>query len=190
MRESKKRGNLIKPAANCVSSTLEKRAKKIATKTQSNFNDNIKGIYHQSDEVRLKVMEFSVNRMDFQINFGNENQTEKNSQVQSVVKAIDQGQISRDSYRELAAVEHHLPRENSISNERIAITDYMNKIIKILLVDMKKKDELEKIIESEESGFMNSEIVQEVINTMGLGIRRSAKDILYYLIHNYKNKKY
>ena len=94
----KKRGNLIKPAANCVSSILEKRAKKIATKTQSNFNDNIKGIYHQSDEVRLKVMEFSVNRMDFQINFGNENQTEKNSQVQSVVKAIDQGQISRDSY--------------------------------------------------------------------------------------------
>ncbi|CAB5190847.1 unnamed protein product [Rhizophagus irregularis] len=31
-RESRKRGNLIKPAINCTSSTLEKRAKKIASK--------------------------------------------------------------------------------------------------------------------------------------------------------------
>ncbi|CAG8682466.1 841_t:CDS:2 [Funneliformis mosseae] len=140
------------------------------------------GIYHQSDEVKLKAMEFSVNQIDFQVNFGYEDQVKKNSQIQSVVKAVDQGQISRDSYRELAAVEHHLPRDNSVSNERIAITNYMNNIIKISLVNKKEKNELEDIKESEKSDIMNFEIVQEVVNTIGLGIRRSIKDILYYII--------
>src|SRR3954465_14595103 len=60
-RESRKRGNLIKPAINCISSTLEKRAKKIATKIQSNFKNDIKGVYHQSDQVMLRNVEFSVN---------------------------------------------------------------------------------------------------------------------------------
>ncbi|RGB22090.1 hypothetical protein C1646_822675, partial [Rhizophagus diaphanus] len=71
--------------------------------------------------------------------------------------------------------------ENTVSNERIAITKHMNKIIKFSLVNMKDKNELNNIT-SQEPDITNSEIVQEVINTMGLGIRRSAKDILVYLI--------
>ncbi|CAI2199154.1 7981_t:CDS:1, partial [Funneliformis geosporum] len=51
---------------NCTLSTLEKHVKKIATKMQSNFSNDIKGIYHQSDEVKLKAIEFSVNKIDFQ----------------------------------------------------------------------------------------------------------------------------
>ncbi|POG66169.1 hypothetical protein GLOIN_2v1780831 [Rhizophagus irregularis DAOM 181602=DAOM 197198] len=138
-RESRKRGNLIKPAINCTSSTLEKRAKKIASKVRANYEED-------------------------------ENQMEKDYQLQSIVKAIDQGQIPRDSYRDLAATEHHLPRENTVSNERIAITKHMNKIIKFSLVNMKDKNELNNIT-SQEPDIMNPEIVQEVINTMGLGIR-------------------
>ncbi|UZO15790.1 uncharacterized protein OCT59_007205 [Rhizophagus irregularis] len=150
-RESRKRGNLIKPAINCTSSTLEK-------------------------------LEFLVNKLDFQLDYEeDENQMEKDYQLQSIVKAIDQGQIPRDSYRDLAATEHHLPRENTVSNERIAITKHMNKIIKFSLVNMKDKNELNNIT-SQEPDIMNPEIVQEVINTMGLGIRRNAKDILVYLI--------
>ncbi|RIA88168.1 hypothetical protein C1645_826764 [Glomus cerebriforme] len=48
-RESRKRENLIKPAINCIPSTLEKHAKNLATKIQSNFKNDVKGIYHQSD---------------------------------------------------------------------------------------------------------------------------------------------
>ncbi|CAB4434855.1 unnamed protein product [Rhizophagus irregularis] len=181
-RESRKRGNLIKPAINCTSSTLEKRAKKIASKVRASFNNDIKGVYHQSDEIVLKSVEFSVNKLDFQLDYEEgENQMEKGHQLQSIVKAIDQGQIPRDSYRDLAAAEHHLPRENTVSNERIAITKHMNKIIKFSLVNMKDKNELNNIT-SQEPDITNPEIVQEVINTMGLGIRRSAKDILVYLI--------
>ncbi|CAB4411412.1 unnamed protein product [Rhizophagus irregularis] len=49
-RESRKRGNLIKPAINCTPSTLEKRAKKLATKIQSNFKNDDKG-YGPENEI-------------------------------------------------------------------------------------------------------------------------------------------
>ncbi|CAG8670757.1 2208_t:CDS:2, partial [Rhizophagus irregularis] len=54
---------------NCTSSTLEKRAKKIASKVRASFNNDIKGVYHQSDEIVLKSVEFSVNKLDFQLDY-------------------------------------------------------------------------------------------------------------------------
>ncbi|PKC57799.1 hypothetical protein RhiirA1_497283 [Rhizophagus irregularis] len=189
-RESRKRGNLIKPAINCTPSTLEKRAKKLATKIQSNIKNDVKGVYHQSDQVILNNIEFSVNKKDcFQVNYGPENEINKTHKLRSVVKAVDQGQISRESYRELAAVEANLPRENSVSNERIAITDNMNQLIKISLVDMNGRDKLEEALGSDESEFRNPEITQEAIDIMGIGIYRSIKDILNYIIPYLKEKK-
>ena len=189
-RESRKRGNLIKPAVDCIPSTLEKRAKKIAAKIQSNFKNDIKGIYHQSDQVILKNVEFSVNETNnFQVNYGPENQVNRTHQLRSVVKAIDQGQIPRDSYRELAAVEIHLPHENSVSNERIAITNHMSRLIKISLIDMNRKDQLEETLESDTSEFTNPEITHEAINIMGVGIYRSVRDILCYIISHLKKKR-
>ncbi|CAB4397684.1 unnamed protein product [Rhizophagus irregularis] len=64
-RETRKRGNLIKPAIDCIPSTLEKRAKKIAARIQFNFKNDVKGVYHQSDQVILKNVEFSVNEMNY-----------------------------------------------------------------------------------------------------------------------------
>ncbi|CAJ0747305.1 15168_t:CDS:2 [Entrophospora sp. SA101] len=180
-REARRRGHLIKPANNCVQSTLEKRAKKIAERTQVSFNNNVKEIYHESDKVMLKEIEFTLNDMDFQVNYGYE-QEKKNHQIQSIVKAVDQGQISRCSYQNLAAAEYNLPRLGSVSDERTAITNYMNQIIKISLVDIKKINEPEESIESEEEDIVDLEIIQKVIDTMGIGIRRSAKDILCYII--------
>ncbi|CAJ0913504.1 10607_t:CDS:1, partial [Entrophospora sp. SA101] len=58
----------------------------------------------------------------------------------------------------------------------------MNQIIKISLVDIKKINEPEESIESEEEDIVDLEIIQKVIDTMGIGIRRSAKDILCYII--------
>ena len=189
-RESRKRGYLIKPALECSSSTLVKRAKKIAAKIKSSFNSSIKETYHQSDQVILENVEFSVNANDyFQVNFGSENEVDNVHKLQSIVKSIDQGQISRDSYRNLAAAEIHLPRENSVSNERIAITNHMNQLIKISLVNMNGQNESEEIMKVNEPDITNSEITQEVINTVGLGVYRSAKDILYYIIPHLKKKK-
>lgn len=75
-----------------------------------------------------------------------------------MVKAVDQGQISRESYQELAAVEANLLCKNSVSNERIAITDNMNQLIKISLVDINERDKLEEALGSDESEFRNPEI--------------------------------
>ncbi len=58
----------------------------------------------------------------------------------------------------------------------------MNNIIKILLVNIKEKNELENIIESKKSNIINFEIIQKIINTIGLDICYSIKNILYYFI--------
>ncbi|RIA79338.1 hypothetical protein C1645_840922 [Glomus cerebriforme] len=151
-------------------------------------SNNTEGIYHKSDRVALESVEISVNKTDyFQINFGSENKVDQSCKLQSVVKAIDQGQISRDSYRDLAAVETNLPQEHSVSSERIKITDHMNQLIKISLVNMSRQNELEEIIE--EPDITNAEITQEVIDTVGTGIYRSAKDILLYIVTQLKKKK-
>ncbi|RHZ73167.1 hypothetical protein Glove_232g44 [Diversispora epigaea] len=65
-RESKRRGNLIKPAINY--------------------------------EIKLKTIEFSVNQIDYQINYGAKNWIEENNHIQSMIKAVDHGKTSRDSY--------------------------------------------------------------------------------------------
>ncbi|RGB31286.1 hypothetical protein C1646_764281 [Rhizophagus diaphanus] len=57
------------------------------------------GIYHQTDQVVLRNIELFVNETNhFQVNFGSENEVDKTHHLRSVVKAVDQGQISRDSY--------------------------------------------------------------------------------------------
>src|SRR5687767_6782927 len=54
---------------------------------------------------------------------------------------------------------------------------------------MNGKNEIEESIKPKESEFTNSEITQEVINTIGVGIHRSAKDILCYIIPYLKKEK-
>jgi hypothetical protein len=65
----------------------------------------------------------------------------------------------------------------------------MNQLIKMTLVDMNGRIELGEATEPNESEFTNSEITQEVINAIGIGVHRSAKDILYYIIPHLKKEK-
>jgi hypothetical protein len=157
---------------------------------QPNFKKDVKEIYHQSDQVTLKNVEFSVNEINyFQVSYGPENEADKACQLQSIVKAVDHGQISRDSYRDIAAAEIHLPHEYTVSNERITITNHTNQLIKISLVDTSRQNNLEEITETNEPDITNPEITWEVMNTIGIGIHRSAKDILSYIIPQLKKKK-
>src|SRR5437764_4695028 len=57
----------------------------------------------------------------------------------------------------------------------------MNQIIKITLVNLKENNNLIDVI-SGEPDISNPEIVREVVNTIGIGVYRSANDILSYLI--------
>ncbi|GBC05570.1 hypothetical protein RclHR1_00630017 [Rhizophagus clarus] len=99
---------------------------------------------------------------------GPENEINRTHQLRSVVKAVDQDQISRESYRELAAVENNLSRKNSVSNERITITNNINQLIKISLVNMNGRDKLEEALGSDESEFRNPEITCKAIDIMGI----------------------
>ncbi|RIA87237.1 hypothetical protein C1645_828071 [Glomus cerebriforme] len=41
----------------------------------------------------------------------------KETKNESMFKALDEGSVSRDSYRRLCAIESHLPREGAVSKE-------------------------------------------------------------------------
>ena len=82
-------------------------------------------------------------------------------------------------------MDNHLPREISVSIKRIAITNHMNELIKISFIDVNEKNKLDVTLGSDESEFANPEITQEAINIMGIGIYRSVKDVLSYIIPAY-----
>jgi predicted transcriptional regulator len=100
--------------------------------------------------------------------------------LQFVVKAVDYGQISRDSYWDLIAAEINLPHEYFILIERINIINYINQLNKISLVNMNKQNELNEIIKK--LNIINAKIIQEVIDTVEVDIYHSVKNILYYII--------
>ncbi|RHZ79718.1 hypothetical protein Glove_141g31 [Diversispora epigaea] len=115
----------------------------------------------------------------------------EDNHIQSVVKAIDRGQISRDSYRDLTATDYHLIREYSISNKRIEITKHMNQVIKFSLVNVKENNNFDNLenLEFEEPHITNTDIIREVSNIIGIGVNRSAKDILCYIIPHLQKKQ-
>jgi hypothetical protein len=63
----------------------------------------------------------------------------------------------------------------------------MNNLIKTSLINMSKQNELEGLIE--EPDITNTEIIQEVVDTAGIGIYRSVKDILLYIIPQLKEER-
>ncbi|RHZ53700.1 hypothetical protein Glove_438g53 [Diversispora epigaea] len=129
--------------------------------------------------------------MEYQVNFGSKNKIKEDNHIQSVVKAIDRGQISRDSYRDLTATDYHLIREYSISNKRIEITKHMNQVIKFSLVNVKENNNFDNLenLEFEEPHITNTDIIREVSNIIGIGVNRSAKDILCYIIPHLQKKQ-
>src|SRR6185436_6680062 len=115
------------------------------------------------------------------------NQLHENNRIQSIVKAIDHGKISRDSYRDLAATDYHMERIYSVFDKRIEITNSINKKIKFSMINM-KENEL-KNIEDEEPDIADADIIKEVTDTMGIGILRSVKDILCYIIPHLQKRQ-
>ncbi|PKK74670.1 hypothetical protein RhiirC2_774502 [Rhizophagus irregularis] len=65
----------------------------------------------------------------------------------------------------------------------------MNQLIRISIVDISRCNELEEIAELNEPDIVNHEVAQEVINTIGIGIYCSAKDILCYIISYLEKNK-
>ncbi|PKY57798.1 hypothetical protein RhiirA4_549808 [Rhizophagus irregularis] len=139
-REGKRRAHILKPIDQCGNSTLTKRAMSIGKHILAEFNEKTQKLYNLEDVPALESICYSVNKKHtFNISYENEDKTKKKQKLESIVRALDEGNIPRDSYRRLCAIEHNLPREGEISKERININEIMVQLIPITIVDINKE---------------------------------------------------
>ncbi|EXX58949.1 hypothetical protein RirG_193160 [Rhizophagus irregularis DAOM 197198w] len=146
------------------------------------FNEKIQKLYNLEDVPALENICYSVNKKHtFNISYENEDKTKKKQKLESIVKALDEGNIPRDSYRRLC----NLPREGEISKERININKIMVQLIPITIIDINTKSQVD---ESEGVDIDDESITQEVINAVGKSGYRNINNILYYLVSNLVQK--
>jgi len=132
-----------------------------------------------NDQVILNQISYSVNHMDFIIDYNQKDNEKNTKKLMSLAKAIDQNHISREGYRAIAAIESNLDHEWVLSEQRLKITKAMNRKIAITNIDIPLQNEL---YFAEDSNISGVEIFYNVNQNIGKGGYRSAKDILIYVI--------
>ncbi|CAG8497348.1 4453_t:CDS:2, partial [Racocetra persica] len=88
----------------------EDRANKIAKLEYQTFEEKCKDLFHSNDNPTLRSIIYELPNQIWTINYHPKNKIQ-NKQVEEIVYALDQGNISQESYRSLAAISYELPRE-------------------------------------------------------------------------------
>jgi hypothetical protein len=162
-------------------SILTKRAKSMTKQVFNDFTNISKQYYNPEDKPLLKEVQFSVNDFKFKIRIGDEDVAVKKYKSEAMMMAIDNGQISRDAYRDLTTIEEELPREWIIAEKRKEINNKMNNKIKINIVEMPQYIDSDS---NETPDIFNPEVIDEVTTSIGKGAQRSIKDILKFIVPN------
>ncbi|RIB19234.1 hypothetical protein C2G38_2036210 [Gigaspora rosea] len=135
-----------------------------------NFVDqNSKTLFNSKDNILLKQVLFSVNNVQYIINYGILDKYTEDLRVKSIIYAINHYKITREALRSLTGIEHHLPREWLISEMQAKITAEISQAIKVYTFDLEELIDDDVFYEKE-----NCKIEK--------GIYRSIKDILNYTI--------
>ncbi|RGB43309.1 hypothetical protein C1646_749876 [Rhizophagus diaphanus] len=136
----------------------------IAKEVLAEFNEKNRNYINLEDVPALESICYSVNKKHtFNIYYENEDKTKKKQKLESIIRALDEGNIPRDSYRHLCAIEYNLSREGEISKEHININEIMIQLIPIIIVDINTKSQVD---ESEGIDIDDESITQEVINAI------------------------
>src|SRR6266511_1572897 len=137
-----------------------------------NINKNL-------DQASLIKTTFEANGTCYELYYDKKN---SNVEEEAIVKVMDEHNISRDSYRALAAIIHSLPREYAIEKRRNEINQTIIEKIPIFTFNTL----IENPLENSTSGNDTEEEIDENIviakESCGNGVRRNIRDILYYLI--------
>jgi hypothetical protein len=125
-------------------------------------------------------LDFSAENQNYNVKFGgvDVDNLQKMQEHESIVCAIDEGQISQLSYRKLAAINHHLPREWAVTDCRKLITRKINNNIPISLINV----QINNIADNETEDIIEEEVISEVTKYIGNGGYRKVKDILKYIV--------
>ena len=125
--ERETRTRKLKAYDTITAKTKNERARNLAKRTRSAFEDLSNYCYNSEDELTLNSMTFTVGiqKDSYQIDFGEVDKKEIKLKRALTVKAIDQEQIYRDSYRTITSLSNDLIREWAMSEEKAVINKKM-----------------------------------------------------------------
>ncbi|CAG8534028.1 2289_t:CDS:2 [Scutellospora calospora] len=180
IREKKYIHNL-KPFDKLSESGKRARNKKLGLALYNQVQNATETLFCDSDKIVLNELVFSINNNNFKIIYNSPDKDSTELQAKAIVRAMDIEKISCSAYRTLAAINHNLPREWAIAKMRQTITNEINTIIKSLVFDL-TPILIHEIPDNEEIDITNTEIIESVTKSIGMGAYRSIKEILAYLI--------
>ncbi|PKY43669.1 hypothetical protein RhiirA4_418453 [Rhizophagus irregularis] len=135
-RDRKQCAHVLKQVNQCSNTTLTRRATSIGKQLLIEFNEKVPKFYNVEEIPVLENIRYSVKNRIFDIHYGDEDKIKEKQKIESVVRALDEGNISRNPYRCLCAIESHLPREGVVSKKRQRINEEMAQLIPISIVDI------------------------------------------------------
>ncbi|CAG8553314.1 5878_t:CDS:2, partial [Dentiscutata heterogama] len=133
-REAKNRE--LKSIEHCSNHTILRRAKKFGSQALELLKSKLLDNYSKKDHVNIKAIDYLVNNYNFHIEFGKEDLVKTKQNQLATVQALDKAKISREGYRNIAAVNPTISCKYAIFNERILLTKQMEANIKITQVNL------------------------------------------------------
>ncbi|GBC23652.1 uncharacterized protein OCT59_011235 [Rhizophagus irregularis] len=109
---------MLKQVNQCGNSILTKRTTNIGKQMLIEFNEKAPKLYNSEDIPVLESISYSVKKHTFDVNYRDGDRAKKKQKNESMIRVLDERNISRDTYRYLCAIEFNLPREGAIAKER------------------------------------------------------------------------
>ena len=185
-RERKHRSRYLKPFNDLSNFMKTKRAYMFSEQLAVNFTDIAVKHFHPDDCPILQEICFTTQDKNFQANYGIQNKEKENQRNEAFTRVIDQGPISRDSYRNLAALQPELPRETTIYKTKKRINEEMNHAIPISILNISNQPSLTPI--NGNPDINDLEIVEEVLKYIGKAGYRKITDILLFVLPDLINQ--
>jgi len=174
-RERKHRSSSFRPFNTLSESMRTKRSRAFSVQLDKAFKNEVPNFFNSVDRPVLQEIRFCVQDKDYLANYNKE----KPSSFDAFVKVIDQGPISRDAYRKLAALQPELPRDHNISDARKNINEEMNKQVPINILNA---ENVSFTTTNEIPHINNQEIEEEILKYIGKAGYRRITNILLFII--------
>ncbi|CAG8574635.1 14373_t:CDS:2, partial [Racocetra fulgida] len=119
---------------NALSESMKmKHSRAFSIQLDEVFKNEVSNFFNSNDKPVLQQVRFHVQDKDYLTNYHNK----ENDFLDAFVKAVDQGSISQNAYRNLAALQPELPRDHNISDARKKLNKKMNEKISIIILNIK-----------------------------------------------------
>ncbi|CAG8825735.1 22838_t:CDS:1, partial [Dentiscutata erythropus] len=146
-RKRLKQARTLKSVETLSNSALTKHAINFSKAIYTNFQACTNQFYHSNDKPVLESIRYSVKRYAYKVNYSAKDPKKLKQKEESVCRIQDEGYISRDTYSNLAAIEHHLPRVWAISERRKQITQNIAELVPISIIDIQMQAQVDPIEE-------------------------------------------